>query len=201
MPASSAIRIAMIAVSVRCASGIAGLRKIGTRVRHRLDAGHRGAAARERLEQQPHARRLDRRRHRRRRATGSGAPPRDDRLDDADDDHHRQRRDERVRRQHERDAGLPEPAQVDQRDQREDREAQRERVRQQRRERRDQRADAGRDADRDVEDVVDRERRAGEQPEARPEVLLRDGVRAAAVRIRARSSGDTRSRRSRGSRR
>ncbi len=95
-----------------------------------------------------------------------------------------QRRDEQVRRQQEREPRLARAPQVDEREERQDRQAQSERVRQERRDRRDERADARGDADRDVEDVVERERGAGEQRPALPEVLLRDRVRAAAVRVR-----------------
>ena len=97
------------------------------------------------------------------RATGGGDPPRTMALNDADDDHDAERHDEHVRRQHEREPGLADPAQVDDREEHEDAEADRERVRQQRRNGGDERADAGRDADGDVEDVVDRERGAGDQ--------------------------------------
>ncbi len=62
--------------------------------------------------------------------------------------------------------GLAHAAQVDEREEREDDEAQSERVRQERGDRGDERADAGRDADGDVQDVVERERRAGERARA-----------------------------------
>ncbi len=48
---------------------------------------------------------------------------------------------------------------------------------------RDQRAHARGDADGRVEDVVDHQRRGGEQAGVRAEVLRRDGVAAAAVGV------------------
>ena len=55
----------------------------------------------------------------------------------------------------------------------------------QRRHGRDQSADAGGDADGHVQHVVDHQRRGGEQAGAGAEVLLGDGVGAAAARVGA----------------
>ena len=70
-------------------------------------------------------------------------------------------------------------------------EAERQRVRLQLREGRHQGADAGRDADRRVEDVVDHQRRGGEQSGVVAQVLAGHRVAAAAVRDRPRWSGSS----------
>jgi hypothetical protein len=96
---------------------------------------------------------------------------------------HPERRDEEVRREHEREARLAQAAEVDDGQDRQDDEAEEQCVREQRGDRRDERAHARRDAHRDVEHVVERERRPGEERGVGAEVLLGDGVRAAAARV------------------
>jgi hypothetical protein len=167
----------MIIDSVRRALVTVGVRKMGTPLLT--------ASARERLEEQPHPARFGRGGQRRRRAYGLRMAARHDRLDAADGDDRRERRDEQVRGQQERDPRLARAAQVHDREHEEDRKAERDGVRQERRCRRHERADAGRDADGDVQDVVERERRTGEQRGPLAEVLLGDCVRASAVRVRA----------------
>jgi hypothetical protein len=90
-----------------------------------------------------------------------------------------------IGRQRENASRIGRAAKIDKRDQQQDPEAERERVGVQRRNRGDQRADAGRDADCNIEHVVDHQRRSGEQAGVGAEVVLRDDIGAAVVRIGA----------------
>ena len=74
-------------------------------------------------------------------------------------------------------------AHVDQREDEQDSEAEREDVRLEPRKRRNQRSYTRGDPDRRVQDVVDHQRRGGEQAGVRAQVLRGDRVAAAAVRI------------------
>ena len=104
---------------------------------------------------------------------------------DADREQQEEAGDEEVGRQREQPAGVEHAAQVDERDQGQDGEAQRQDVGLQDRHGRDQRGDAGGDADGHVEDVVEHQRRGGEQAGAGAEVLPGDGVGAAVARVGA----------------
>ena len=118
------------------------------------------------------------------------------RTRDPGPDHGVHHRDEGVGRQRERDPGLADPAQVDEREQQDNQRARARPCARQRGRGRGDREHAGGDRHRDREDVVDEQRRGGDEARQRAEVLLRDDVRAAARLVRPDGLACTRGRRS-----
>ena len=114
---------------------------------------------------------------------GIGWPPAAKARTAADKDHEQQRADEEVGGDEEGGARVLDPAHVDQREDKQDGKAERERVGFEPGEGRDQRAHTGGDADGRVENVVDHQRRGGQQAGVGAEVLRRDRVAAAAVGV------------------
>jgi hypothetical protein len=168
-----------ISDSVRRASATVGSRKTG------FDAGHGGTPAGECPEEQPQPD-----------AGGacllgddgvlhSVSGPAEELPDQSNRDRAAECQDEQIRGPHERQAGRADATHIDQGEQHKDGQTQRERVRQQRRNRGDDSADPGRYGHGGVQDVVDRERRRRDQARQLAEVLMGDGERAAAVRVRA----------------
>ena len=153
-----------------------------------LDAGQRDRAAGEGLEQEQDADRLEVVRGGKGTASGSGRDlddgPADD-VDQADRDDPQGQADEQVGRDREDVAGLAQAAQVGDRDERDrdERDLDPEVVGG-----RDDRLDLGDRGgrrDRDGHDVVDEQRRGGDEPEDRGQVGLGHDVGAAAVRVGA----------------
>ena len=151
-------------------------------VRDRLDARQRRGPGRERAEDQEQAERLH---HRELRSAvaATGQPPRHSRnpTTSVTNDHQH----EPVRRDREQRPRLLHAAEVRDRDQQDEGRSRSRPARLDRRRGRDDRDRAGRDRHRDGEHVVGQDRRGGDQPRYRAEVLLRHDVRAAAARVRA----------------
>ena len=170
--------------------GERALRALGARLGERghavadgLHAGHRGAAARKSAQKQPDADSLQGMRQRwgslkRHRMPGVSAG-----LEHPVPEHREETRREEIGRQAEKDAGFPRSPQIHEGEHRQRSQAKHEGVRMQLRDRGHQRADSGRDPHGDIEDVIEHESGGGQQPNSGSEVLSRDRVRAAAVRI------------------
>ena len=97
-------------------------------------------------------------------------------LKQADSDCGKHRDQEQIRRHHEESAGLPNPAQVDDRQQAKSAEAKSQRPGMKRWKRGSQGSDSGGDTDSRIQGVVDQQRRPGEQPRKHSQVLMSHGV-------------------------
>ena len=148
-----------------------------------FDAGHGGAAAGEDAEEQPEAGGGDGGRKLGRRDDGGRMSMAGDGVEEADGNDNEQRTDEQIGRDEEDDAGIADAAHVDEGEQQQNKQADLECVRLEGGYGGNERADAGGDPDRCGEDVVDHERRSGEQTRAIAEVLTGDGEGATTVRI------------------
>ena len=148
-----------------------------------LDAGHGGASAGEDLGKKPKGEHRcadgQARRHNDRRRMASGGES----AHRSDDDHEQQRADEEIGGDEEGRAGVFDAAHVDQGEQQQNGEAEGQRVGLEHRKRGNQRSDTRGDADCGVEDVVDHQRRGGEQAGMLTQVLRGDRVAATTVRI------------------
>ena len=164
-------------------------------IRDRLGARHRGAALGEAAHQEIREREARHRRHpaalraRRnwidlQRGLERGELVAREISVESDTEQREHHPDERVRRQRERGAGLSHASQVDHREQHDGQRADEHRVRRERRIRRRDRGHAARDRHGDGEDVVGEQRRRRDESRHDAEVLARDGVGAAAVRVR-----------------
>ncbi len=106
-----------------------------------------------------------------------------DDAEDSDDDGDGERADEEIRREHEGQAGFAKPAKIENGDDDENADAESDRVWLETRDGADERADSGRDADGRGKNVVGEERGGGEEAGKRAEIVARDGVGAATLRI------------------
>jgi hypothetical protein len=148
-------------------------------VRHRLDAGHRGAAVGKRRQQQQRRQgvlpRVGRQRHIDRHDAAGEIPVQAGREQQRNADH------EEIGRHGEDVSRLADAAQVADGEDREKPEAPLDTIGVELRKRGRNRQHTGRDAHRDRQRVVDEQRRGGDQSGVRADVLLGDDVGAAAV--------------------
>ena len=177
--------------------GVAGFRRPEGRhaVGDGLHAGHGRAPVGERPQQQQQRKRLADRLHRFNRVDGyhpssHGAPR-------SNGDERKHADDEEVSGSGEDIARLANPAKVAERQNRQKPQRQLDAQMNPVWKRRCERRDAGGDADRDGEDVVNQQRRGGDEARQLAEIFTRDDVRATAVGIRMQSSAGTRRRQSR----